>query len=311
MPQRQTSVRLLPLFLLAISVSIGFDQLPTNDGAVSFEPRPRAATVQKYSAWMSRLSDDAKLSELSLPGTHDSGALYDGLSFRFAKCQAWQLADQLSAGIRFLDIRCRRVDDRLLVYHGIIDQHLTFREVCDTCRAFLKKHPSECIVMSVKEEAEESNSNRSFAESFSIETEQDGNLWHATRDIPRLKDVRGCIVLIDRVGTLGGIRWDDLNRQDQYEAPLDVKSRVVRQHFKAATQGDVDQWHINFCSGVLAKQLVTPRQYAARSNQATLDYLKKTATGKRQRLGTVVLDFPGEALIERIVESNFDSPPTR
>jgi 1-phosphatidylinositol phosphodiesterase len=311
MHQRQTIVRLLPLLLLAIAVSIGFDRPLASDGAVSFEPKPRAATVQKYSDWMSRLSDDAKLSELSLPGTHDSGALYDGLSFGFAKCQAWQLTDQLSAGMRFLDIRCRRVDDQLLVYHGIIDQHLTFREVCDASRTFLEKHPSECIVMSVKEEAAASNSKRSFAELFSVETEHDGDLWHVARDVPRLKDVRGRIVLIDRAGTLGGILWDDLNRQDQYEAPLDVKMRVVRQQFETATQGGADQWYINFCCGVLARQLVTPRQYAAQSNRATLGFLNQSDTGKRRRLGTVVLDFPGEDLVARIVESNFDSAPAK
>ncbi len=311
MPQRQIIIRLIPLLLVAIAVSVGFDRPLASDGAVSFEPKPRGSTVQKYSDWMSRLSDDAKLSELSLPGTHDSGALYDSLSFGFAKCQSWRLADQLRAGIRFLDIRCRRVDDHLLVYHGIIDQQLTFREVCDACRTFLEQHPSECIVMSVKEEAEASNSKRSFAESFSVETQQDGDLWHVTRDVPRLKDVRGRIVLIDRVATLGGIHWDGLNRQDQYEAPLDIKSRVVREQFENATQGDADQWHINFCSGVLVKQLVTPRQYAARSNRATLDFLNQTGTGKRRRLGTVVLDFPGEDLIARIVESNFDSAPAK
>ncbi len=304
MLQRQTVIRVL---LLILEGSLGFTTSPAEDGGTSFQSAPRESTIQKYSDWMSRLPDRVTLSQLSLPGTHDSGALYDGLSFGFAKCQAWQLADQLKAGIRFLDIRCRRVDDRLLIYHGIIDQHLTFREVRDVCRTFLKKHPSECIVMSVKEESNAVNATRSFADSFAAAIANDGDLWHAVRETPRLETVRGRIVLIDRVGTLGGIRWDDLNRQDQYEAPLDVKARVVREQFERAAEGDDEQWYINFCSGVQSKQLMTPRQYAAQSNRTTLEFLKQHAVQTPTRLGTVVLDFPGEDLIERIVESNFDT----
>ncbi len=304
MLQRQTVIRVL---LLMLAGSLGFSTSPAEGGGTSFRSTPRESTTQKYSAWMSRLPDRVSLSQLSLPGTHDSGALYDGLSFGFAKCQSWQLADQLKAGIRFLDIRCRRVDDRLLIYHGIIDQNLTFREVRDVCRTFLERHPSECIVMSVKEESTAMNATRSFSELFAAATNQDGDLWHISRETPRLKAVRGRIVLIDRVGTLGGVRWGDLNRQDQYEAPLDVKARIVREHFERAAKGDNDQWYINFCSGVLAKQLVTPRQYAAQSNRTTLEFLKKYTVQSPRRLGTVVLDFPGEELIAVVVESNIDA----
>ena len=311
MVRRQTVIRLCPLVLLALAVSVGFTSPEAEDGAASFQTKPRAATVQRHSAWMARLPDGVKLSALSLPGTHDSGALYDGLSFGFAKCQAWQLADQLKAGIRFLDIRCRRVDDRLLIYHGIIDQHLTFAEVRDICRTFLEQHPSECIVMSVQEESTAVNSTRPFAESFAAATANDGELWYIARETPPLQAVRGRIVLIDRVGTLGGIRWDDLQRQDQYEAPLDEKVRVVREQFERAAQGDADEWFINFCSGVLSKQLVTPRQYAIQSNRTTLEFLNQHAAQKSVRLGTVVLDFPGEDLIECIVASNFGSDAAR
>lgn len=304
--QRQTAIHVLPLMLAGLAVSLSFTASSAEDRGTSFQSTPRDSTVTKYSDWMSRLPGSVMLSELSLPGTHDSGALYDGLSFGFARCQSWKLADQLKAGIRFLDIRCRRVNDRLLIYHGIIDQHLTFREVRDVCRTFLERHPSECIVMSVKKESTAMNATRSFSESFAAATTQDGDLWHISRETPRLKAVRGRIVLIDRVGTLGGIRWDDLNRQDQYEAPLDVKARVVREQFERAAQADNDQWYINFCSGVQSKQLMTPRQYAAQSNRTTLEFLKQHAAETPTRLGTVVLDFPGEDLIEGIVESNFD-----
>ena len=159
--------------------------------------------------------------------------------------------------------------------------------------------------MSVKEESTAVNSSSSFAEAFAETTAKDGDVWYVERQIPRLKSVRGRIILIDRVGSIGGIHWGDLVRQDQYRASLDVKARAVQEHFMQAVSGTDEQWFINFCSGVQAGRLVTPRQYAAQSNQATLEFLKKHTTASPRRLGMVVLDFPSEELIEVIVESNF------
>ena len=141
-----------------------------DDAATCFGTQPRASTVRRCSDWMSRLPDDALLSQLSLPGTHDSCALHNGLSFGFAKCQSWSLEDQLKAGIRFVDIRCRHVNNGFLIYHGIIDQQMTFAEVRDTCRRFLQQHPTETIVMSIKEESTPENNSRSFAATYSALT---------------------------------------------------------------------------------------------------------------------------------------------
>jgi hypothetical protein len=54
--------------------------------------------------WMRSLPDSTPLSAISIPGTHDSAALHGGLA---AQCQSWTIKDQLEAGIRFIDVRCR------------------------------------------------------------------------------------------------------------------------------------------------------------------------------------------------------------
>lgn len=103
----QPAFRVISLAVAGVAFSAGFILTAANDGGTSFSEQPRAATTQKYSAWMSRLPETVPLCQVSLPGTHDSCALYDGLSFGFAKCQVWHLKDQLKAGVRFIDIRCR------------------------------------------------------------------------------------------------------------------------------------------------------------------------------------------------------------
>lgn len=265
-------------------------------GATSFTPAPAPATVKANAKWMSRLSDELTLAQISLPGTHDSGALHNGASFGFAKCQSWSVRDQLRAGIRFLDIRCRHLDDRFHIYHGIIDQQLTFAEVRDTCRDFLVKNPSECIVMSVKRESTPTNNSRSFAATFRALTKNDGELWHIDTETPKLSSVRGKIVLVDRVGTLGGLSWKTMRKQDHFQAPVGRKIKLIQKHLQAAKEGKRTLWFVNFCSGVVPKALVTPRRYAPRTNDAVLSYLKDQQR-KPTHVGTVVMDYQGEELI--------------
>lgn len=63
------------------------------------------------SNWMSALQDNVSLSQISVP-THDSGATVEFPSGT-AKTQNLTIAEQLNIGVRFLDIRCRHIDDSL------------------------------------------------------------------------------------------------------------------------------------------------------------------------------------------------------
>lgn len=275
--------------------------------ATSFSSGPKDATIVKNARWMSRVSDDLALSQLSLPGTHDTCALYDGLSLGFAKCQTWRPEDQLKSGIRFIDIRCRHVGDQFLIYHGIIDQKMTFQTLRDICRDFLKQHPTECIVMSVKEESTAKGNSRSFAETFFASVKNDGDLWHIKSSVPKLRSVRGRIVLVDRVGTLGGIQWADLAIQDHYNVPIDARQKLILSHLEKARDSQDFQWFIHFCSGNVPANLMTPKKYAVQSNEVALGFLRTHQPDEIMRLGTFVMDFPGDELINRIIGSNFSS----
>ena len=81
--------------------------------------------------WMRWVPDSKKLSVLSLPGTHDTMARYGG---GIAETQSLPLRAQLDAGIRVLDIRCRHVNDRFAIHHGIVFQFAYFDEVLAVCR---------------------------------------------------------------------------------------------------------------------------------------------------------------------------------
>ena len=57
--------------------------------------------------WMASLPDQLRLSELSIPATHDSGSYSAGGDIVLT--QSIDEAAQLNAGIRAFDVRCRHI----------------------------------------------------------------------------------------------------------------------------------------------------------------------------------------------------------
>ncbi|HYE06376.1 MAG TPA: phosphatidylinositol-specific phospholipase C [Planctomycetota bacterium] len=147
------------------------------------------------SAWMADVRGEASLAALSIPGSHDSAALHEPLPGT-ARCQTLTIAEQLAIGVRFLDLRCRRVGDALRLVHGPVDQRRTFDEALADCAAFLRARPSECLIVSVKEEGDPLETTRPFEDLF--EASAVAATWRWTADIPSVDDARGTIVLLRR-----------------------------------------------------------------------------------------------------------------
>lgn len=115
-----------------------------------------------------------------------------------SKCQNLTLPEQLNTGIRFVDIRCRHYQDKLFLHHGSEYLGVDFNYALKACRDFLKAHPTECIIMSVKEEHVPAENEKSFDEVFTDYVSPFLNLLHYDSNIPKLGDVRGKVVLFRR-----------------------------------------------------------------------------------------------------------------
>ncbi|HET9625997.1 MAG TPA: phosphatidylinositol-specific phospholipase C [Kofleriaceae bacterium] len=166
------------------------------------------------SQWMTSLDDAAPLASLSIPGTHETLALLEPIPSS-ARCQRLALADQLAAGVRFLDVRCRHLGDSFAIYHGPVFEQLTFDDVLATVTGFLDAHPGETVVMSIKEESLPSQNTRSFEATFAAYVAADPARWYLGADVPALGDVRGKIVLLRRFAAaasplgIDGSAWAD------------------------------------------------------------------------------------------------------
>ena len=104
-----------------------------------------------HASWMRSIPGDASIMSLSIPGTHNSCCV-NGL-LGLGKTQELDLPDQLNAGIRFLDIRFTHYQDNLCVHHDAICTENSYADILTTCFNFLKRYPSETVLMSVADES--------------------------------------------------------------------------------------------------------------------------------------------------------------
>lgn len=113
-------------------------------------------------SWMANIADQRRLADLSLPGTHDTmtyafndddDSVVDGIMTDVAMTQSKSLRQQLLAGVRVLDIRCRRTaNNEFDIYHGSIATGFDFDDVLLAVTDFLADHPTETVLMRLKPE---------------------------------------------------------------------------------------------------------------------------------------------------------------
>jgi len=282
-----------------------------------------AAAAADAANWMGAVSGKKRVSELSIPGTHDSGALHEPLTGT-TQCQTLGIAQQLAIGVRFLDIRCRSVHNAFAIYHGRVDQQLTFDSVLAGCLGFLKAHGTETIIMSVKKEGEDVQSTKSFEELFDAYTAQAPEQWWLNATIPSLEDARGKIILLQRFSAAKlpkGIAaapedWKDnqdfhiqgaaeIQVQDKYKlANQQDKWPEVLAQLQAAALGKPDTLYLNFTSGYRPRPVLgipDIREISNVVNPAVSRYFDQAGPG---RYGIIIMDFADASRCAKIIATN-------
>jgi len=264
--------------------------------------------------WMTSLDGTRRLSQYSIPGTHDSGARFEPIPGT-AKTQTLTITGQLEAGIRFLDMRCRHQDDAFNIYHGIVNQKLTFTSVLDDIIAFLNANPGETVIMSVKEEEASAGTTRSFEATFDSYIARNPSKWLLGPDVPTLDAARGKIVLFRRFKTAATPKGIDASRfannttfsiggklrvQDRYVVPdNDAKWAAILTLLEEARHGAPSTLYVNFASGYKSGTFGIPSITTVSNdiNPRLATFFTANPTG---RFGTILLDFadaPKAALI--------------
>ncbi len=271
--------------------------------------------------WMAQLEDGRGLAELSIPGTHDTGAVREPIP-GLAKTQSLTIEAQLAAGVRFFDVRCRHFQDAFLIFHGAIDQDQTYDQVLETMFAFLDAHPDEVLIVSVKEESVPYRVTRSFEATFAEYLARAPQRWALAPTLPRLGDVRGRLVLLRRfeaTATPLGIdatAWPDntafsienaasLRVQDAYQVlSNDAKWAAITALLDEARTGSTETLRLNYTSGYQTVDGLSNITSVSDDINARLDALLADPANRRARLGVLVMDHVTAARVQAVISTN-------
>jgi 1-phosphatidylinositol phosphodiesterase len=294
------------------------------------------------SNWMSGLDTNKYLSEITLPGTHDTGAdlhtSQQGALAAYVICQDYRLANQLQLGVRWFDIRLRLYNGALCVHHGSYYLHKNFDDLLQPALDFLKAGSAgagEVVVFMIKQEYS-SASDRDFGAAVYAKLQAHGlGKFYLQNKAPRLGEARGKIVIVRRFNNAQGadfgmqFNWDDNTKgasfsagginiyvQDHYSLNTVAYSEKIGEIENtlalARNETDPQKFYLNYTSGEKDARLVTLWTVASNIHPALKNYLG--AHGAWRRCGIVMLNFAGGSdkgnrglnpeLVEMIIQLN-------
>lgn len=179
--------------------------------------------------WMSRIDSDAYLSQLSIPGSHESCAT---IALPWIQCQHMSIDDQLKSGLRYFDFRCGVSFGSLYLFHGRSPLGFALNDVLARMYAWLERVQNEAIILQIKMEGGTGDEN-AFEEMLRSELTKNARLWALGNTIPRLGAVRGKIQLMRRFHTSSGPLGIDVrhwaDNSPKFTIPLEQHGRLVVQ----------------------------------------------------------------------------------
>ena len=248
-------------------------------------------------SWMKNIPDNKKLSEITIPGTHDSCSLY---GICCARTQTWTLFEQMKAGIRFFDIRLRLYNNTLRAFHAFVDQKDTFDNILSYALYFLSQNPSETIIMQIITEYKPKNCTKTMVELYEEYTNKYKNYIYAykNKDVT-LGEIRGKILIIKIFSRSTRYLPNFLIQNDwtvNCRFYINKKKRRIKQSFHRAISFKNNRIFLNYLSCSSDYAMMTPYTAAKKCNKIAMKY--------NGRLGIVLADYPGEDLIKHLISQN-------
>ncbi|XP_045900068.1 1-phosphatidylinositol phosphodiesterase-like [Micropterus dolomieu] len=256
--------------------------------------------------WMSGIEDFRALSLLTIPGTHDSMALYGGPEL---ECQSLSLKDQLRAGIRFLDLKVFGLGNTLYVMHGVMYQHSTLKDVIDTVQAFLSEFKTEAVLIRVQPESFEKTTVNEMVQSL---IGNDQRFWVSSA-MPTMGQIRGKIVFLQMNTFTLGIPLIDTNGKGNTKVTNvnDKDNKIIKQLNQATLACGGDNAVVTYTSGTgfgtFWGMFLTPKRVAEKVNPWLNQYLRQFYPNQpRPCFGIIAMNFPGIDLIQTVANLNIN-----
>ena len=309
----------------------------TSGKSYRFSLRLRKLIDTKLNNWMQDIEDNRLVCKMSIPGTHDTGA-YTGTGW--VKTQDKNIEQQLNSGIRFFDIRLVHQNGVLKLCHGSHIFDTTFvGDVLKTTAEFLKEHPSETVIMTIKRDHDlDKDGGTKYRIALTKALEVDRALTpymvKSFRSDFTLGDLRGKMLIISRDGWImtpsGNIpSWPDnasftssiestngsstaIHVEDHYKSRASDKVNYVAQNVRkaqAAFSSSQNDWFITFTSSTGSWGIGIP---ANTTNQIDRDVNNILRGNENFRTsGILVFNFAGwwdDMLTHSVIDLNHTKP---
>lgn len=300
-------------------------------GSISGTEGESSYIVPYHTKWMKDLNNSSRITELTIPGTHDSAADQSHCIenpecapiYWLASTQTSEISDQLKLGIRFFDVRVAWELDLLSfqmvlnLHHGPYYLHQRFREVLEITLDFVSENPSEFVIFLIKQEHSDTSATSFWDEIRSVVDDYDDDLFFLERRVPTVGEVRGKIVFMARdkseipqgfhvtwpsntkgyEGSDGDLRFVVEDHYSLVTVDDDTKFAEITQNLALAKLcdgcGDPNTLYITFLSGE-ADPVFGPGHFASYMNPRTVDWLERSRRSTGPRAGVIAMDYAGD-----------------
>jgi len=296
--------------------------------------------------WMKGIPDTALLSEINMPGTHDTGTMavvqdmsgaIDNASI--TKCQKHYFEEQLATGARSFDIRCnatpnsKSVNDVMIIHGNSLIQcynryggKLSLGELLEIGKLFLSKQPSETLLFLIKPD---DGTHEDLARTLKAYIEQNPGLFWQSDTVPTLRQARGKIVLLRRFTTNSSnytkafgpdlTQWDAqdyASTKGLIKLPGTTGATVYIQDAYQQTGGAKKE----YVAGAMTQSVSVPRDaYIYNYTSCTLGFVIDTSRDVNtwlyeqnltdKRLGNIMMNYADLMINQKIYRSNKFSQP--
>ena len=309
----------------------------TSGKSYRFSLRLRKLIDTKLNNWMQDIEDNRLVCKMSIPGTHDTAA---DSGDNWTKTQDKNIEQQLNSGIRVFDIRLVHDNGIVKLCHGKHIFDTTFDgDVLKTTVEFLKEHPSETVIMTIKQDLDlDKDGAIKYRMALTKALEGDRALTpymvKSFRSDFTLGDLRGKMLIISRDGRImtpaGRVTsWPDnasftssiestngsrttIHVEDHYESRASDKVSYVAQNVRkaqAAFSEPQNDWFITFSSTAGPNGGAWPKNTTGYIDPHVNNVLKGNENFRTS--GILVFNFAGwwdDMLTKTVISLNHTKP---
>ncbi len=272
-------------------------------------------------SWMKNIPDFLNIKDINIPGAHNASTKFCQFGL-FSCCQKLSVIELLNIGVRALDLR---VDGENMVHSftackkSFFGKALKIHDVIEDIINFLECNPSETVIVFFKNDGK--TDGNTCLDILKKIIEKNPDKWYLENSFPVLSEVRGKIILLNRINSSIGIDFSGMpyqggtknsfaedfspNGKDTVTVQDRYALSIKRKWFDAVEP--ILKCENNYKDNLILNHLSTAGMpFIPRFNSAFINRkFAETELKRNGNYGILMLDFQSRKTAGKIIDSNF------